>query len=929
MKTVVDALMSRVNSFCIRVLFFSTIIFVANICMSQTPPKKTHASSDVTPATYNQKSRTWVSSFPASQSIFDLYPDPQLPDVVYACTSRGLYKTADGGMTWNMLVALDVSDLILAQSRSSPETMYLSYSVGQSGGLMKSTDRGNSWQSVARADINRTIHALAVDAANPEIVYVLSDTLSLAICQRCILYKSQNGGKTWGEITPNLTVGGSKLGPPVRSLWVDPVNAGRILASVSRTGKVSDLLESRDAGNSWTELAHSKIAESLRDRFRDVEFNMWGTVMSHPVSDKTLIGFNFATGDHTYHSPGLVISLDGTSWKEITIRTGNNKSAAISYINWSKTSDNVIRLATADGLLISNDGGKSWTKSLPYPTHVIAESSTSKRLYAATDFGVFVSPDGGQKWHQASLGLPVAFGTTDFNSEFRDRDLFDAYYEGAGVNLFLAQTFDGRDIYVAGRGGYWTSADIGLTWSWHSVKSDVAPGAGGDAIYPVYSGPNVRQLIAAPDHTIYLNMASQGTFSSGESHLIKIEPTGKIAPIRTPKPPYAIGISQSDSQVIYMSTPGGFSKSEDGGFSWGSFDFSRSLRPSMSDAAITGVRTFAVSAQSSKICYAVVSLHIGRTASDELSLLATFDGGTTWKDVLPDHLISVTNYLYNAKPPIVVDPNNAKTVYLAFNGGEVRTPDNRFVFNGGVFRSTDGGAKWTRLPFQPQEVNDIAVDPKSSGTVYLATNTGIWVSKDAGMNWAALSSGMPKERPRKIFAAAGQVFAEGYYGIYRLTDGGLNGMKSRWAELEENPESDPLGFVALSQPLETPSVEKSGPGTQVESGAITPDSDIMPWLDLATGLTWTNKDNGANVTWSEAVDYCRNMRLRGESGWRLPEIEELMALFDRSAHVAPAPRPELDGLNIPFAPNHIKGHIQLSGLELSDTRQTSGGRIGI
>ena len=55
-----------------------------------------------------------------------------------------------------------------------------------------------------------------------------------------------------------------------------------------------------------------------------------------------------------------------------------------------------------------------------------------------------------------------------------------------------------------------------------------------------------------------------------------------------------------------------------------------------------------------------------------------------------------------------------------------------------------------------------------------------------------------------------------------------------------------------------------------------PLSEMLPfWTDPATGLTWAKKDNGSDATWSQADDYCRNLRLGGRLDWRLPTIDEL------------------------------------------------------
>jgi hypothetical protein len=52
------------------------------------------------------------------------------------------------------------------------------------------------------------------------------------------------------------------------------------------------------------------------------------------------------------------------------------------------------------------------------------------------------------------------------------------------------------------------------------------------------------------------------------------------------------------------------------------------------------------------------------------------------------------------------------------------------------------------------------------------------------------------------------------------------------------------------------------------------------WTDPTTGLMWTRTDTGQKLTWQQAVDYCANLTLGGYSDWRLPEIDELAALYD-------------------------------------------------
>lgn len=82
------------------------------------------------------------------------------------------------------------------------------------------------------------------------------------------------------------------------------------------------------------------------------------------------------------------------------------------------------------------------------------------------------------------------------------------------------------------------------------------------------------------------------------------------------------------------------------------------------------------------------------------------------------------------------------------------------------------------------------------------------------------------------------------------------------------------------------------------------------WLDLATGLIWTARDNGKDVSWKRAAKYCRNLRLAGYSDWRLPNMAEVQGIYDPNAN-APGqagPRKKPRPFNW-----HVKGNLFLTG----------------
>jgi serine/threonine protein kinase len=80
------------------------------------------------------------------------------------------------------------------------------------------------------------------------------------------------------------------------------------------------------------------------------------------------------------------------------------------------------------------------------------------------------------------------------------------------------------------------------------------------------------------------------------------------------------------------------------------------------------------------------------------------------------------------------------------------------------------------------------------------------------------------------------------------------------------------------------------------------------WIDPATRMMWKKMDNGSNVNWQQATDYCRNLQLAGLSNWRLATIDELQDIYDQ---------------NVKVGKYHVKGNLQLSGTQWSNSKGTA------
>jgi hypothetical protein len=94
------------------------------------------------------------------------------------------------------------------------------------------------------------------------------------------------------------------------------------------------------------------------------------------------------------------------------------------------------------------------------------------------------------------------------------------------------------------------------------------------------------------------------------------------------------------------------------------------------------------------------------------------------------------------------------------------------------------------------------------------------------------------------------------------------------------------------------------------------------WVDPSTGLMWAARDNGKDVTWHQAVSYCRNLRLSGYEDWRLATLDELATLVDKS-DLAPERVGNIEIIQIIVHTDvgrHVRGGLSLTGDPWSSIR---------
>ncbi len=75
-------------------------------------------------------------------AVWRLVADPSSPSILYATTPTGIFKTADGGVTWKQTLP-GAGSIVVAPS--SPSTLY----AWTTAGLRRSSNGGDSWTSLA------------------------------------------------------------------------------------------------------------------------------------------------------------------------------------------------------------------------------------------------------------------------------------------------------------------------------------------------------------------------------------------------------------------------------------------------------------------------------------------------------------------------------------------------------------------------------------------------------------------------------------------------------------------------------------------------------------------------------------------------------------------------------------------------------------
>jgi len=219
---------------------------------------------------------TWTPIFEnySSYSIGCVTIDPSNHNVVWVGTGEnvggrhvgygdGVYKSLDGGKSFTNVGLKEsehISKIIVHPQDSN--IVYVAsqgplWSPGGQRGLYKTTDGGQTWDVILSKGPYTGVTDIAMDPRDPEVLYAATHQRHRTVWglvnggPETGIYKSVDGGRNWRELTNGLPGGDKgKIGVAISPIQPDVVYAGVELA-----GRTGGFWRSEDAGQSWTEMS--------------------------------------------------------------------------------------------------------------------------------------------------------------------------------------------------------------------------------------------------------------------------------------------------------------------------------------------------------------------------------------------------------------------------------------------------------------------------------------------------------------------------------------------------------------------------------------------------------------------------------------------------------------------------------------------------
>jgi photosystem II stability/assembly factor-like uncharacterized protein len=386
-----------------------------------------------------------------NQCIGAITIDQNHPDTVWVGTGEswvrnstsvgdGIYKSADGGENW-VKTGLEQTERIarILIHPKNPNMVYVAalghlWNANQERGVYKTRDGGETWEKILYINEKTGCADLAIDPENPDILYA-----GMWQFRRYPyyfnsggpgsgLYISRDGGKNWSKVTEGLPKG------TIGRIAVDvsPVDPTHVYALIE--SEKSALYKSTDKGLTWKKINDTPIMAKRPFYFSNI--------YADPVDTNIVYKPGYI----------LHFSENGGKNFRVTYVAGGNVHVDMHALWISKKDNSLLYMGTDGGMYISNDKGSSWRfiRSLPVSQfyHATVDNKKPYNVYGGLQdngswMGPSKSPSGIQNRNWNSLG--GGDGYYVFPDKY-DENILYWQYQGGNIKRKYMDTKETKDI---------------------------------------------------------------------------------------------------------------------------------------------------------------------------------------------------------------------------------------------------------------------------------------------------------------------------------------------------------------------------------------------------------------------------------------------------------------------------------------------------
>ncbi|WP_297794255.1 hypothetical protein [uncultured Eudoraea sp.] len=292
------------------------------------------------------------------------------PNIVYIGTGSdglrsnliegmGMYKSIDAGETWQEIGLSEVGQIGAVRIHpDDPNTVYVAaigraFESNSERGLYKTTDGGKTWDKILFISDNTGISDIEMMPNNPNIIYAAAwkaerkpwTIISGGTPEEGGIYKSVDAGKNWSKLETGLP---SKLIGKI-DLEVCRADPSLLYALVEAPEKEGGLYISEDNGNAFNQVSDHKKIRTRPFYYTNIKVD--------PQNPDVI--YSMAT-DY------MKSSDRGKTWVSLTVPHGDNHDM---WINPENT--DLFIQANDGGANVTHNGGKSWSTQFNQPTSEI------------------------------------------------------------------------------------------------------------------------------------------------------------------------------------------------------------------------------------------------------------------------------------------------------------------------------------------------------------------------------------------------------------------------------------------------------------------------------------------------------------------------------------------------------------------------------